>query len=143
MKKPESESRDHKQGWTTRNKNYLENYTSQNMSKSLHSKEEKLADNLCKAPFQVGPLEGSFVVESEHCRGGYGAVYKGHAMGDQSQKVAIKAFFPNHRPYYALQEILYMLLLEPYEGFTKLRGVYTHNSYIFLVKSSLLGHGLG
>lgn len=112
-------------------------------SKADMSKEGISADLAFRVPFSTGRLEDFFTVENEHCRGGYGAVYKGHYKNNLSQKVAIKAFFPNHRPYYALQEIIYMLLLEPFEGFTKVRGIYTHCSYIFIVGFQLQGDGLG
>lgn len=143
MKKQADQNSNLAQEALSRNKSLLDQANFQKGSKSVRSKEFASKEQTNKFPFSAGQLQDQFSIEYEHCRGGYGTVYKGHFKEDQSKKVAIKAFFPSHRSYYALQEVLYMLLLEPFEGFTKLLGVYTHQSYVFLVLADDEGHELG
>lgn len=94
-------------------------------------------------PLKLDVINKNYIIESQIAKGGYGAVFKGHHKLDTDKKVAIKVFLPNHKLYYPLQEMLFMLMLKPYTGFSKLKAAYFQDGYTLMVKDSYLGHGLG
>ena len=83
----------------------------------------------------IGILEKKYQIISKVAKGGYGTVYYAKLKTNSPERFAIKVYFPNHRLYYALQEILYMKLLSSYDCFSKLKEVHMEKGSVIVVRN--------